>query len=53
MNKCIHIDSGIELNIIRDELLGNGFGTITLVDTETEEEHVMGGEEFEMEYQRI
>jgi len=51
-DKCVHINSGTECEIISDDTYGAGYGTITIRDLDTDEEHTMGGHEFEMEYKR-
>jgi hypothetical protein len=46
-----HIDSGIQLEVTCDDLYGCGYGTVVLFDHETGEEHTVGGNEFDMEYE--
>ena len=53
MSKVIHIPSGIEHVVVTDDRYGFGQGTVELQDLETGEHHVMGGQEFEMEYEAI
>ncbi len=48
-----HLNSGSILEIVKDDLHGSGYGTVTLLDIETNEEYVIGGYEFEMEYEYL
>jgi len=52
MKQAIHIDGQIICDITSDDLNGD-YGTITLLDTETDNEFTIGGYEFEMEYERL
>lgn len=47
---AVHTNSGTRCKVVEDDTHGNGMGTVVLRDLETDEEFVIGGHEFEMEY---